>query len=97
MSYINIPPRFQNLEIKIQNIPYVNKYNLPDIRLPDMLFNEICLYLPETFFLLGDLNAQNPTWGSEWLNNSSREIENFIREESIIILNNDPPTRFSSK
>ena len=43
--------------------------------------------------ILGDINAHNTIWGSEYVNSRGREVEQFVNNHNIVIMNNGAPTR----
>ncbi|GBO21672.1 hypothetical protein AVEN_215020-1 [Araneus ventricosus] len=50
--------------------------------------------LPAPFILLGDFNGHSTLWGSESTNTLGRQIEQFISDNCICLLNNDEKTYF---
>ncbi|GBL82176.1 hypothetical protein AVEN_252370-1 [Araneus ventricosus] len=50
--------------------------------------------LPIPFVLLGDFNSHGTLWGSESTNSRGRQIEQFISDNCLYLLNNDEKTYF---
>ncbi|GBN80570.1 hypothetical protein AVEN_108220-1 [Araneus ventricosus] len=50
--------------------------------------------LPAPFILLGDFNGHSTLWGSESTNSRGRQIEQFISDNFLCLLNNDEKTYF---
>ncbi|GBN01749.1 hypothetical protein AVEN_64609-1 [Araneus ventricosus] len=50
--------------------------------------------LPIPFIIIGDFNGHNPIWGSKNVNSRGRQIEEFISEHSLCLLNNGEHTHF---
>ena len=48
---------------------------------------------PQPAILLGDFNAHNTIWGSRETKPRGREVEQFIGNHNVIIMNNEAPTR----
>ncbi|GBO44097.1 hypothetical protein AVEN_188026-1 [Araneus ventricosus] len=50
--------------------------------------------LPTPFILLGDFNGHSALWGSDVTNSRGRQIERFISNNCLCLLNNDEKTYF---
>ncbi|GBM31747.1 hypothetical protein AVEN_45660-1, partial [Araneus ventricosus] len=50
--------------------------------------------LPTPFILLGDFNGHSTLWGSDVANSRGRQIERFISNNCLCLLNNDEKTYF---
>ncbi|GBM13026.1 hypothetical protein AVEN_101886-1 [Araneus ventricosus] len=50
--------------------------------------------LPTPFIIIGDFNGHNPIWGSKNVNSRGRQIEEFISDHSLCLLNNGEHTHF---
>ncbi|GBO29232.1 putative RNA-directed DNA polymerase from transposon X-element [Araneus ventricosus] len=50
--------------------------------------------LPAPFILLGDFNGHSTLWGSDSTNSRGRQIEQFISDNCLCLLNNDEKTYF---
>ena len=57
-------------------------------RLTD-LYNQ----LPQPFLLVEDFNAHHTMWGSERTHGRGREVEGFMLQQDLNIMNNGAPTR----
>ncbi|KAF0748693.1 putative RNA-directed DNA polymerase from transposon BS [Aphis craccivora] len=49
--------------------------------------------LPKPFVLLGDFNSRNTSWGCNYTDHKGHMVEEFLEEETLILLNNNEPTR----
>ena len=57
------------------------------------LLNDLYDQLPQPVMILGDFNAHNTLWGSEKTDCRGRQIEAFVEQRNINIMNNGAPTR----
>ncbi|GBN22704.1 hypothetical protein AVEN_68040-1 [Araneus ventricosus] len=56
--------------------------------------NALVYQLPAPFLLIGDFNGHSTLWGSDCTNSRGRQIEQFISDNCICLLNNDEKTYF---
>ena len=49
---------------------------------------------PQSWIITGDFNSHSPSWGYEQLNNKGEEVENWVTENRLILINkpDDPDT-----
>ena len=69
-----------------------NVYNSRNHSLTVNSLNQLYDQLPQPCLILGDFNAYSPTWGCNNLDARGRNIETFIDEANLILLNNGAPT-----
>ena len=62
------------------------------IRLEEL--NELAEQLPTPYLLLGDFNGHSTWWGSDDTNSRGRQIEQFITDNCLCLLNTDEKTYF---
>jgi exonuclease III len=53
---------------------------------------DLLAQLPSPVLLVGDLNAHSPLWGSNNLDNKGKQIEDFINNNNLCLLNTKTPT-----
>ena len=63
--------------------------------LDHQLLENICLQLQQPVIMLDDFNAYNTLWGSATVDAQGREVEHFINNHNINIMNKGAPTRIS--
>lgn len=51
--------------------------------------------LPEPFIIMGDFNAHSPLWGSTENSSKGRELESWLENDSIVLLNTGSYTHFN--
>ncbi|GBM14721.1 hypothetical protein AVEN_130589-1, partial [Araneus ventricosus] len=56
--------------------------------------NNLVDQVPKPFLLLGDFNGHSALWGSDSTNSRGRQIEQFISNNCLCLLNNDEKTYF---
>ncbi|GBM53583.1 RNA-directed DNA polymerase from mobile element jockey [Araneus ventricosus] len=56
--------------------------------------NNLVDQVPKPFLLLGDFNGHSALWGSDNTNSRGRQIEQFISNNCLCLLNNDEKTYF---
>ncbi|GBL63002.1 hypothetical protein AVEN_119183-1, partial [Araneus ventricosus] len=56
--------------------------------------NNLVDQLPTPFILLGDFNGHSTLWGSDSTNSRGQQIEQFISDNCLCLLNNDETTYF---
>lgn len=71
---------------------YIPPQTNPDSQTIKTLINQ----LPKPYLILGDFNAHNQLWGSNYTNNRGRELEDIIINQ-LILLNDGSPTHFHSQ
>ena len=64
-----------------------------DVIRPEEL-NELVEQLPTPYLLLGDFNGHSTWWGSDDTNSRGRQIEQFISDNCLCLLNTDEKTYF---
>ena len=79
-----------NQNIHICNIYLSNQYRL-DITELESLINQI----PTPFIILGDFNSHNTLWNSYKTDKRGKQIETFINNNNIVILNDNAPTHLN--
>lgn len=91
---INITTSLQALAVQL--IAPV-QFTICNIYLPDGNWTEndiidLILQLPTPYLLVGDLNAHNPLWGSDRIDQRGRKIENILDQFDAVLLNDGSPT-----
>ncbi|GBM12996.1 putative RNA-directed DNA polymerase from transposon X-element [Araneus ventricosus] len=69
-------------------------YLPPHDALNQQQLNNFVDQLPKPFLLLGDFNGHSTLWGSDSTNSRGRQIEQFISNNCLCLLNNDEKTYF---
>ena len=87
--------QIQACNIKKCNVNLINMYIPPEIRIEKQTLETIWNLIPNPKLILGDLNAQHPTWGSSINNRNGNLINNLIADSNFVILNNGSPTRLT--
>ncbi|KAF0748692.1 putative RNA-directed DNA polymerase from transposon BS [Aphis craccivora] len=87
----------------LEAIATLVKFNKPlcicNIYIPDskiltkQQLKNIIKQLPKPFVLLGDFNSRNTSWGCNYTDHRGHIVEEFLEEETLILLNNNEPTR----
>jgi hypothetical protein len=73
------------------NLIIVSFYNPPQVHLAEAVLKFIFDLGPKVL-LVGDLNAHSPTWLSESQNTSGRNLDEFLVDNHLVLLNNDSAT-----
>ncbi|KAK2578795.1 hypothetical protein KPH14_012641 [Odynerus spinipes] len=77
-------------KITICNVYLPNSYNFTLHELQDLSSQ-----LPTPFILVGDFNSHNLLWGSSRTNSRGKIIENWLDQQTTILLNTHEPTHFN--
>ncbi|KAK9886682.1 hypothetical protein WA026_017602 [Henosepilachna vigintioctopunctata] len=93
--FFEIPQNLQIHAIKIDDLSLVHVYCPPNENLSENLLNELFLNLTSPFIICGDMNGQNPIWGSGIKNRNGQNIENFLLNNDCVIINDKSPTRIT--
>jgi len=73
-------------------ITFCSIYIPPNSNLIPNELDNIVQQLPTPFVLLGDFNAHNILWGSNYINDRGHKIENFISRHDLCLYNTKSPT-----
>ncbi|GBO43777.1 putative RNA-directed DNA polymerase from transposon X-element, partial [Araneus ventricosus] len=71
-----------------------NIYLPPHAVINQQELNNLVDQLPKPFLLLGDFNGHSTLWGSGSTNSRGRQIEQFISDNCLCLLNNEEKTYF---
>ncbi|GBN07208.1 putative RNA-directed DNA polymerase from transposon BS [Araneus ventricosus] len=71
-----------------------NIYLPPHAVINQQELNNLVDQLPKPFLLLGDFNGHSTLWGSGSTNSRGRQIEKFISDNCLCLLNNEEKTYF---
>lgn len=72
-----------------------NIYSSRSHLLNTQLLEDLYRQLPKPCLIIGDFNSYNILWGSAKTDKRGKEIENFIHNHNLNIMNNGAPTRIS--
>ena len=64
----------------------------PGIRVSCQELDKLIQQLPSPFILTGDLNAHNPLWGNEHMNEKGKIVENILGDHDLCIFNDGSKT-----
>ncbi|GBN23797.1 hypothetical protein AVEN_104404-1 [Araneus ventricosus] len=87
----------QAVAIRIQTQSLVTVCSLylpPSERVNQIELNNLVHQLPSPFIILGDLNGHSPFWGSSDSNARGQQIEKFLADNNLCLLNSDEKTHF---
>lgn len=90
-----MPDRVQVLGIKCAGYKIFNMYVPPNVPLRDTFLDQMAILADKCTLILGDLNAQNPSWGSGILNHNGGVVMSLLRDSCLIFLNDGSPTRLT--
>ncbi|GBN76997.1 hypothetical protein AVEN_19540-1 [Araneus ventricosus] len=94
---LNLNTNLQAVAIRIQMQSLVTVYSLylpPSERISQTDLNNLISQLPSPFIILGDLNGHSPFWGSTDSNSRGLQIEQFLADHNLYLLNSDEKTHF---
>ena len=73
-------------------ITFCSIYIPPNLNLITNELDNIVQQLPTPFVLLGDFNAHNILWGSNYISDRAHKIEDFISRHDLCLYNTKSPT-----
>lgn len=79
-----------------QNIAIVNIYNTNTQTLTSDGLQDILDQIPHPCIILTDLNAHNVLWGSQSTDRRGKQVETFLNNNNLILLNTGAGTRYNS-
>lgn len=80
--------------VKLQKPLCICNIYIPDSKIfTKQHLKNLIKQLPKPFVLLGDFNSRNTSWGCNYTDNRGQMVEEFLEEETLILLNNNEPTR----
>lgn len=89
---------FQTVTIKgTKDLHITNIYKEGDVTLTANMVSCIDTSSPGYHLVIGDVNSQNPLWGSSTLSPSGTIWENFSDDRNLVILNNGSPTLLNTR
>lgn len=89
---------FQSLTLKgNEKLHITNIYRECDVNLTTNMISSIHSFNSGHHLVLGDLNSQNPIWGSHRLSTSGTLWEEFADDKGLVFLNNGSPTLLSTR
>ncbi|GBO08910.1 putative RNA-directed DNA polymerase from transposon X-element, partial [Araneus ventricosus] len=94
---LNLNTNLQAVAIRIQMQSLVTVCSLylpPSERISQTDLNNLISQLPSPFIILGDLNGHSPFWGSTDSNSRGLQIEQFLADHNLCLLNSDEKTNF---
>lgn len=83
------------VRLKCLHLTVCSIYLPPNVTVTNAELEDLIVQLPPPFLLLGDINAHNPLWGSEFFSPRGRTVECLINSNAISLVNNGDPTYFS--
>lgn len=88
------PPDGVNIHaFKVDHLSIVNIYCPPNIVLPLDFWHNLTSALISPYLICGDINAQNPSWGSHNRNRNGNILEQFLLSSDSCLLNDGSSTR----
>ena len=87
---VNLNTSLQATAVSIsltKSITICSVYLPPSIPIDSNEFDELIDQLPKPFVLVGDFNAHSSLWGCRDTNVKGRQIEDFISEHNLCLLN----------
>ncbi|GBM17929.1 hypothetical protein AVEN_111082-1 [Araneus ventricosus] len=94
---VTLNTNLQAVAIRIQThslIIVCSLYLPPSERVSQTDLNNLIHQLPSPFIILGDLNGHSSFWGSSDSNSRGLQIEQFIADHNLCLLNSDEKTHF---
>lgn len=88
--------QFHGINLTSMNLTIINIYSPPHVTLPTSFWNMLLSKISQPFLICGDLNAQNPSWGSGMLNLNGKIVAEFLLSNDICLLNDGSPTRVTA-
>jgi hypothetical protein len=73
-------------------ITFCSIYIPPNTNLSPNELDTLVQQLPAPFVLLGDFNAHNILWGSNYISDRGRKIEDFVTRHDLCLFNTKSPT-----
>lgn len=96
LSNINLPIKFQNLIIELNNCFISLIYNPPDVSVPKNYFTHLTASVGcKNLLIMGDFNAQNKIWGSGINNRNGFLVADILEDHGLYFLNNGEATRIT--
>ncbi|KAL4100856.1 hypothetical protein QTP88_020885 [Uroleucon formosanum] len=80
--------------VKLQKPLCISNIYVPDSNIfTKQHLKNIIKQLPKPFVILCDFNSRNSSWGYNFTDHRDQMVEEFLEEETLILLNNNEPTR----
>jgi len=80
--------------VKFQKPLAICNIYIPDSKMfTKQHLKDIIQQLPKPLVLLGDFNSCNISWGCTYIDYRGQMVEEFLEDETLILLNNSDPTR----
>lgn len=96
INNLRTPDRFQFSVLSVGRLNLINIYSPPDVRLEGDLLLELASLFQNNTLMIGDFNAQSPSWGSGTLNPNGAVVERFLEAGDMVLLNDGASTRVVS-
>ena len=93
---LNVNTPIQTVVIRAQlhtPVTICNIYSSRAHPLNQQLLTDLYNQLPQPCIIIGDFNAHNILWGSEVTDARGRQVEVFIEQHNLSLMNNGAPTR----